>query len=142
MCVSNLREPLLINMVHHNNLIVVAGRRTPGAIERQTRRKSKEEEDVRSSGKHNSRRQSVPETARARPNIRRPPSIIIGDALCAAEMFGQKVQLVQRGLKGQLMQPLLRRAGRLMNKNTATIYCILFIHRLGTLSFVTQSTKH
>ncbi len=34
LCFVNLREPLLINMVHHNNLIVVTGRWSPWAAER------------------------------------------------------------------------------------------------------------
>lgn len=40
-------------------------------------------------------------------------SVIIRDALCAAKVLGQEVQLVHGRLEGQLVQTLLGRAGRL-----------------------------
>lgn len=37
-------------------------------------------------------------------------AVIVGDALGAAEVLGQEVELVHGGLEGQLMQSFLRRA--------------------------------
>lgn len=37
-------------------------------------------------------------------------AIIVSDALGAAEVLGQEVELVHGGLEGQLMQSFLRRA--------------------------------
>lgn len=49
----------------------------------------------------------VPETARAGSHGRGPPpSVVPGDAL-GAEVLGEEVQLVRRGLKGQLVKLLL-----------------------------------
>lgn len=59
----------------------------------------------------------APQTPRARPHMRWSPAVVISDALSAAEVFGQEVQLVQCGLERQLMQPLLRRAGRLKRRH-------------------------
>lgn len=56
----------------------------------------------------------VPEAPRARPNVRRPASVVVCHALRAAEVLGQEVQLVHGGLEGQLVQTLLRRARRLV----------------------------
>lgn len=39
--------------------------------------------------------------------------VVVGDALGAAKVLGQEVQLIHGGLEGQLVQPLLRRAGGL-----------------------------
>lgn len=40
-------------------------------------------------------------------------AVVVGDALGAAEVLGQEVELVHGGLEGQLMQSLLRGAGGL-----------------------------
>lgn len=49
----------------------------------------------------------IPETARAGSHGRcPPPSVVPGDAL-GAEVLGEEVQLVRRGLKGQLVKLLL-----------------------------------
>ncbi len=59
----------------------------------------------------------APQTPWARPHMRWSPAVVISDALSAAKVFGQEVQLVQCGLERQLMQPLLRRAGRLKKQH-------------------------
>lgn len=50
---------------------------------------------------------SLPEAAGARSHGGGAPALLVSDAL-RAEMFGEEVQLVGRGLKGQLVQLLLR----------------------------------
>lgn len=42
--------------------------------------------------------------------------VVVCDALGAAEVLGQEVELVHGGLGGQLVQPLLRRAGGLQDQ--------------------------
>ena len=55
-----------------------------------------------------------PEAPRARPHRRgAAATILIRDALGAAEVFGEEVELVHGGLVGQLVQALLGGAGRL-----------------------------
>lgn len=55
-----------------------------------------------------------PEAPRARPHGRRAAAaILVCDALGAAEMFGEEMELVHGGLVGQLVQTLLGGAGRL-----------------------------
>lgn len=52
-----------------------------------------------------------PEAAGARPKVGGAvAAVVVGDALGAAEVLGQEVELVHGGLEGQLMQSLLRRA--------------------------------
>lgn len=56
----------------------------------------------------------LPEAPGARANVRRTAAaIVVRDALRAAKVFRQEVQLVHRWLERQLVQPLLGRAGRL-----------------------------
>ncbi len=53
-----------------------------------------------------------PEASRARADVRRASApVVVCDALGAAEMLGQEVQLVHGRLEGQLVQTLLGRAG-------------------------------
>lgn len=55
-----------------------------------------------------------PEASRTRADVwRTSPPIVVCDALCAAKVLGQEMQLIHGWLKGQLVQTLLRRAGRL-----------------------------
>lgn len=49
---------------------------------------------------------SLPETARAGSHGRRPAALVARDAL-GAEVLGEEVQFVRRGLEGQLVQLLL-----------------------------------
>lgn len=61
---------------------------------------------------------SPPEAPGARPHSGgAAPPILIRDALGAAKVLGQEVQLVQGGLVGQLVQALLRRAGGLRERS-------------------------
>lgn len=55
----------------------------------------------------------VPETPRPRPYDRRGPSVLVGHAVRAAEVFKEEVQLVLRRLVGQLVEALLGGRGRL-----------------------------
>ncbi|TRY95726.1 hypothetical protein DNTS_022126 [Danionella cerebrum] len=104
-----LGEALPVNVVHHEDLVVVAGVRAAGA-------------------EHKHRECSCtvpPEAPGAGPGVRREAaaSVVVSDALRAvgvgvgalgaAEVFGEKLQLVHRGLGHQLMEALLRRARRL-----------------------------
>lgn len=45
----------------------------------------------------------LPETPRPRPYDRRGPSVLVGHAVRAAEVFKEEVQLVLRRLVGQLV---------------------------------------
>ena len=49
----------------------------------------------------------LPEAPGARPHEGGVASVLVRDAL-GAEVFGEEVQLVRRGLEGQLVQLLLR----------------------------------
>lgn len=61
-----------------------------------------------------------PEAAGARAHVwRAPAAVVVRDALRAAEVLGQEVQLVHGGLEGQLVQALLRRARRLQGHSQA-----------------------
>lgn len=49
-----------------------------------------------------------PEASGARTDVRRAaPAVVVCDALCAAKMLGQEVQLIHGWLEGQLVQTLL-----------------------------------
>lgn len=51
---------------------------------------------------------ALPEAPGARAHVRRSSAaVVVRDALCAAEVLGQEVQLVHGWLEGQLVQPLL-----------------------------------
>ena len=55
-----------------------------------------------------------PEAPRARPHCRgAAAAILVCDALGAAEVFGEEMELIHGGLVGQLVQTLLGGAGRL-----------------------------
>lgn len=58
-----------------------------------------------------------PKAAGPRANVRgAAATVVVRDALGAAKVFGQEVQLVHGGLERQLVQPLLGRAGRLQTQ--------------------------
>lgn len=62
-----------------------------------------------------------PEAPRARTDVRRASApVIVRDALCAAKVLGQEVQLVHGRLEGQLVQTLLGRAGWLQRERPQT----------------------
>lgn len=63
----------------------------------------------------------VPETPRPRPYDRWGPSVLVGHAVCAAEVFKEEVQLVLRRLVGQLVESLLGGRGRLQGGRGKTI---------------------
>ena len=50
---------------------------------------------------------SPPEAAGAGSHVGGAPALLVGDAL-RAEVLGEEVELVRRGLEGQLVQLLLR----------------------------------
>lgn len=58
-----------------------------------------------------------PKAPGARANVRgAAATVVVRDALRAAEVFRQEVQLVHGWLERQLVQPLLGRAGRLQTQ--------------------------
>lgn len=60
---------------------------------------------------------NLPEAPGPRANVRgAAAAVVVRDALGAAKVFGQEVQLVHGGLERQLVQPLLGRAGRLQTQ--------------------------
>lgn len=62
---------------------------------------------------------NLPEAPGARADVRgAAATVVVRDALRAAKVFGQEVQLVHRWLERQLVQPLLGRAGRLQTPDT------------------------
>lgn len=48
-------------------------------------------------------------------------AVVVGDALGAAEVLGQEVELVHGGLEGQLMQSFLRGAGGLWREGRGSV---------------------
>lgn len=98
-----LRKALFVDMIHHYNLMIITGWRSPGA-----------EEGVKSASLGCQRcgvsiysmYELLPETARAWSHRRRSATLIPRNTF-SAEVLGEEVQFIRRGLEGQLVQLLL-----------------------------------
>lgn len=99
----HLRKPLLVDVIHHYNLMVITRRRSSRAKTQMT------QAWVTlwiHTCKYWQRAESLPETAWTGSHGRRSAAFVPGDAL-GAEVLGEEVQFVRRGLEGQLVQLLL-----------------------------------
>lgn len=122
---SHLWEPLLVHVVHHHDFVVVGGGGAAGTAGKEAPclcadSPNPERCFPRAEGSWSCTKTpslsgaSAPETPRAGPHGGgAAATILVRDALGAAEVFGQKVQLVHRGLVGELMKALLGGAGGL-----------------------------